>query len=58
MGISISIRDRDDIVQIWNAQANLASQAKVSNVIIVIDYYCYWLLLFVVIDLVTKKILA
>ena len=40
MGISISIRDRDDIVQIWNAQANLASQAKVSNVIIVIDY-CY-----------------
>lgn len=29
VGISISIRDRDDIVQIWNAQANLATQSKV-----------------------------
>ncbi|CAB3981300.1 eukaryotic translation initiation factor 4E type 3-like [Paramuricea clavata] len=29
VGLSVSIRDRDDILQIWNAKANLASESKV-----------------------------
>ena len=31
VGLSVSIRDRDDILQIWNAQAHLASESKVGN---------------------------
>ena len=31
VGLSVSIRDRDDILQIWNAKANLASESKVSQ---------------------------
>ncbi|XP_046841606.1 eukaryotic translation initiation factor 4E type 3-like [Xenia sp. Carnegie-2017] len=29
VGVSISIRDRDDILQIWNARANLANESKI-----------------------------
>lgn len=28
-GVSISVRDRDDVIQIWNTQSTLSSQASV-----------------------------
>lgn len=30
-GVSISVRDRDDVIQIWNTQASLSSQASIVN---------------------------